>query len=251
MRRVLVGTAFWALAVVALVAPASAQVVHSLNFGVGFFRPTPLDSRVAGDTIFADLHQPEVHPGITGSLLFDFRDFRAMPLFAEWLIALGDRVEVGVGTSFQNRSVNSIYRDVVDSHGTATTVDDTDIAQTLRLRMIPLTGVVRFVFGSPTSAQGYIGGGVSAVMFRYSETGQFVDFTDDSVYDARYSRNGVGFGSVLVGGARFALGGDVYALTFEGRYQFARANTGGLPNFLGEKIDLGGATFNIGFLVRY
>ena len=48
---------------------------------------------------------------------------------------------------------------------------------------------------------------------------------------------------ILLGGLRMPLGGDVYALTVEGRYQWGSGDTGGAANeFLGDKIDLGGGS---------
>jgi hypothetical protein len=44
----------------------------------------------------------------------------------------------------------------------------------------------------------------------------------------------------------------VYALNFEGRYQWLVGNTGGFDaGFLGDKIDLGGWGLNASFLIRF
>ena len=65
--------------------------------------------------------------------------------------------------------------------------------------------------------------------------------------DRRLSRS-----PLVLGGLRMPIGGDIYALTFEGRYQWGSADSGGAANeFLGDKIDLGGGSISFGFLVRF
>ena len=263
MMRASIRLSVLAMLLLGVAVPASAQVVHSLNFGVGVFMPKPFDGRVLGDVLVADLTRPELAslPGFTDSLDFDgdlfgpfdkdIQKFRSAPLFAEWILGFGRHIEVGLGFSYSNKKVSSVYRDILDGHGTVTEADDTEIRQDLRLRMIPLSGVVRFVFGPQTGVQGYFGGGVTAVVYRYSEVGQFVDADDLSVFNGNFVASGTALGGVVLGGARFGLGGDVYALTLEGRYQMATGKTPGAPDFLGDKIDLRGSSINFGLLIRY
>jgi hypothetical protein len=232
----------------AMAAPASAQVIHSFTLGAGVFAPRSFDTRVAGDVLVANLTQPEVLPGVTGSLEFGIKKFRAYPVFGEWNVSFGNHVEIGAGVGFYQRAVNSRYADLVNGAR-----NNADIEQTLRLRVIPLTGVVRFLpFGEVGGFQPYVGVGVAVLNFRYSETGEFVDLSDFAIFQDRYVANGTAVGGLVLGGLRLPMGGDVYALTLEGRYQRAEGKTGGLnAGFLGDKIDLSGAFFNIGFLIRF
>ena len=235
--------------------PASAQVVHSISFGVGMFTPKSIDNRADGDVWVADLTQPVIpgtNPAITGSLAFDIKDFRSWPVSGEWHIAFGKHVEVGVGVGFTNQTVHSVYRDMVNGHGTVDTSDDTEIAQDLRLQTIPISGVVRFLAGRPGHFQPYAGVGFTAIVFRYSETGEFVDTSDFTVFSDKFTANGTALGAVILGGARVPLGGDVYALNFEGRYLWAVGKTGGFDaGFLGDKLDLGGWFLGSSFLIRF
>ena len=60
------------------------------------------------------------------------------------------------------------------------------------------------------------------------------------------------FAPVVVGGIRVPMGGDVYSLSLEGRYQYGVGKTGGEDaGFVADKIDLSGGSFNVGFLVRF
>ena len=257
MMRTWIRASWLALALAAVAAPATAQIVHSISFGAGYFWPRSFDSRVTGDVLVADLTQPIIPaladqvPPPTGSLAFKVSDFHAWPLMGEWHIAFGDHFELGVGASYQNRVVHSVYADLIDSKGTATTVDDEEIAQDLRLKVIPINAVVRVLGGRIGHFQPYAGGGVSILNFAYSETGNFVDVDTLEIYAAQYKKSGTTFGAILLGGVRMPIKGDIYALNVEGRFLWGSGNTGGLPNFLGDKIDLSGGSVNFTFLIRF
>lgn len=232
----------------AIPAPASAQVVQSLHLGGGFFAPKDFDSRVEGDVLVRDAFGEwlPAAPDLSDALVFEMADFRAGQLFGEWNVAFGNHIEIGAGVGLYRRSVPTIYYDLVDEQGR-------EIEQTLRLRVIPTTAVVRFLpFGRAGDVQPYVGAGVGLFHYRYAEFGRFVDPETLDIFEDRFTATGSAPGGVVLGGIRFPLGGDVFGLTLEGRYQFATGNTGGIDaGFLDEKIDLGGGQFNVGFLIRF
>lgn len=229
-------------------APASAQVVQSVQFGGGFFSPRGLDSRADGDVIQRDYDGRPLNgaPDLTDALVFDVSDFRTGHLFGEWSVGVGKHLEFGANVGFSQRAVPSVYLDVVDQSGR-------DIDQTLKLRTMPITGVVRFLpFGDQSTVQPYVGAGVGVVAYRYSETGRFVDSDTLDIFSDRFVASGAAPAGVFLGGVKFPIGGDIYALTLEGRYLHAVGNTGGLDKgFLDEKIDLSGGLFNVGFQIRF
>lgn len=235
-------------AALATAAPASAQVVQSLHFGAGIFSPRGFDSRVGGDVLVRDAigEWLPAQPDLSDALVFDMSDFRSGNVFAEWNAAFGDHVEVGAGVAFYQRSVPTVYLDLVD-------LQSREIEQTLKLRVTPITAVVRFLpFGNAASVQPYVGVGGGLFNYRYSESGRFVDPETLDIFEGAYSASGFAPGAVVLGGIRFPLGGDIYGLSLEGRYQMATGETGGIEEgFLDEKIDLGGFGFNVGFLVRF
>jgi hypothetical protein len=250
MMRVGVRVACLSFCLLGVAVPASAQVVHSMTIGAGIFWPRGFDQRVEGDVLVANQTQPAI-PGFNGetsSLEFEISDFRAYPIYGEWNIAFGDRLEVSVGVGYQNKSVDSRYRDLVN-----TAANDSDIVQELRLRMIPISGTVKFLpFGQAGGFQPYVGGGISAVNFNYTETGDFVDPSTLEIFNDKFTADGFAFGALILGGLRMPLGGDVYALQIEGRYLFGSGDTGGAEaGFLGDKIDLSGGSLNFGFLIRF
>jgi len=216
-------------------APASAQVVHSVGIGAGLFSPRGIDSRHADDVLVENLN----------SLAFDIKDFRGAQVNGEWNMTFSERVELSLGAGYYSRSTPSVYADYINKDGS-------EIEQDLRLRIVPVSAVVRFLpVGRAGQFQPYLGGGVSVLQWRYSEVGEFVDFNDNfAVFRDRYIASGTTVAPVLLGGLRLPLGGDLYALNTELRYQFG---TGDLGNngFTTEKIDLGGLHFTVGFMVRF
>lgn len=246
MQKAAVGAGALVLALVGAV-PASAQVVHSVGFGAGLFMPRSCDSgqanrldcraaRGSDDVLVEDLN----------SLAFDIKDFRGGQVFGEWNMTFDDRVELSFGAAFYRRTVPSVYRDFVD-------IDRTEIEQDLRLRVVPLSAVVRFLpFGRAGQVQPYVGGGVAALNWTYSETGEFVDFNDNNtIFEDRYVAKGTTVAPVLLGGVRMPINGDIYALNAELRYQFGKGNLGANKGFLAEKIDLSGLNFTLGFQIRF
>lgn len=250
MRRVMWGAAVSAGALVLTLVtavPAAAQVVHSVGFGVGLFAPKSCDaglgnrldcraSRGSDDVLVENLN----------SLTFDVRDFRGGQVFGEWNITFDDRVELSFSAGFYRRTVPSVYTDFVDS-------DFSEIEQDLQLRVIPLSAVVRFLpFGDAGRVQPYVGGGVAALNWRYSETGEFIDFNDNNaVFEDRYVASGTTVAPVLLGGLRMPINGDVFAINAELRYQFGKGDLGNDNGFLTERINLGGMNFTLGFQIRF
>ncbi len=235
VKRAITMSLLMAGAIVGMATPAAAQAVHSLHLGAGLFVPRSYDARAADDVWVENQN----------TLSFDIKDFRGATATGEWTVTFGDRVEVGLGAGFYQRTVPSFYADYVNINGA-------EIEQDLKLRVIPVSAVVRFLpFGTAGRVQPYIGGGVSALQWRYSETGEFVDFFDGfEVFRDRYVATGNAIGGVALAGLRLPLGGDIYALNTEFRYQFA---TGDLKDngFLTEKIDLSGLNFTVGFQIRF
>jgi opacity protein-like surface antigen len=228
--------------VVSAAAPADAQIVRvgttadsrqAFGFTLGYFTVKGDDGRVEDDVIFNN----------HSSLLFDTDDFNAATFGAEYLFALTDYIELGAGISYYQGSSPSIYQ-FTDDQGL-------EIEQDLKLRQIPMSGTARFLpLGRRGSFQPYIGAGVTVINWRYSETGDFVDF-DDNVFPGRFVANGTSVGPVILGGVRIPVS-EMWTVGGEFRWHRAEGDTGGLDEgFLGEKIDLGGRTFNVAVHFRF
>ena len=215
--------------------PAAAQ--QTLNFSFGYFTVRGEDARVEGDIL-------NEHRGAEATLVYDLQDFNGASIGGEWLVPLSQYLEAGAGVSFTRRTVPSVYEDFIDADGS-------EIEQDLRLRRVPIDLTIRVVpLGQQSGVQPYFGAGISIVNWRYSESGEFVDFSrGNAIFRDQFVASGNETGPVVLGGVRFA--GDSLSAGAEVRYHSAEgelgtssfASAGAVP-----KIDLGGWTyqFNIG-----
>jgi len=219
------------MAMLAWAQPAHAQQ-QTVNFTLGYFTPLGEDARTTGDVLNAN----------RSFLFFDLKDFNTASVGGEWLFPLGQYLEGGAGVSFSTRTVPSVYQDFVDSDGT-------EVDQDLRLRMVPITFSFRLLpLGQHTGFQPYIGAGVAVIPWRYSESGEFIDFgAGNVIFRDTFVATGTNAGPVVLGGIRFA--GRSVSSGFEIRYQKAEGDVGN--DFAAPKIDLGGWTYNFTVGVRF
>ena len=149
----------------------------------------------------------------------------------------------GTGLGIYSDSVDSVYRDVVNSNFS-------EIEQEFKLRIIPFTATFRFLpLGRRAAVQPvHIGGGVGLFRWRYTETGEFVDF-DSSIFRDTFVGEGNAVGPVILGGVRFPLG--AWDIGGEIRYQDAEGELPSDQGFSGSKIDLKGFNYLVTFNVRF
>lgn len=233
-------TVWMGLLVAAMLVPgasrAEAQITHSVNLGAGWFMVRGEESRDDNDVLVEDLQ----------SLVFEVKDFNGPMINGEWLMAFGDRIELGLGAGFYQRTVPSVYANFVDSDGS-------EIEQDLKLRLIPVTATVKFLpFGRPGDFQPYAGGGVALLNWEYSEVGEFIDFADGGViFRDRYVASGSTVAPIVFGGVRVPIGGDVFAFNGEVRWQGGKGDLGDDSGLLTDTIDLGGITVLGSFQIRF
>jgi opacity protein-like surface antigen len=103
--------------------------------------------------------------------------------------------------------------------------------------------------GQSSGIQPYLGGGLGIIAWRYSETGEFIDFNGD-IFRATYEDSGNAFGPVLFGGVRFPVSRAVM-LGGEFRWQAATADLDSNVGFAGDKIDLGGYNWLFSVAARF
>ena len=214
-----------------LLHPQAAHAQQTFNVSFGYFTVRGQDARVAGDVLNANRN----------FLTFDIKDFNGPSIGGEWLIPVGRYIEAGAGLSFTRRTVPAVYTRLVNQNRS-------EIEQDLRLRMVPAAFTFRLLpLGQDNGFQPYLGAGLGVIAWRYSESGQFVDTRDNSIFNNSYVASGTETGPVVMGGIRFA--GDTAAAGVEIRYQGADAD---LPApFAGGKIDLGGWSYLFTVGIRF
>ena len=239
MLRV-ISTGMALLGLLAASAPAQAQD-QGFSISLGYFALRGESSRVSGDVLNADRCIDSAF--LCEPLLFDVGDFGGATIGGEYLIGIGNYVEAGIGAGFYQRTVPSIYE-------FRTRPDDTEIAQDLKLRVVPLTATLQFVpTGRDASFQPYVGAGIAALRWTYSETGEFVDAVTSEIFRDSFTANGTEVAPIIFGGLRAPVGASMM-LGGEVRYQKAEAE---LPTeeFLGDRLDLGGLTFQANLSWRF
>ena len=215
-----------------LITAREAAAQQTLNFSLGYFTIRGEDARTEDDVINVD----------RTFLAFDVDDFNTASVGGEWLVPLGEFIEAGAGVSFSRRTVPSVYADFVDNDGT-------EIEQDLRLRLVPVAFTVRVLpLGQRNALQPYFGAGLGVINWRYSESGEFIDFgAGRQIVRESVVADGNETGPVVVAGLRF--GGETMSAGGEIRYHSAEADLD--ERFAGSKIDLGGWTYNFTIGVRF
>jgi hypothetical protein len=213
----------------------SSDSKQTINFTIGYFALKGLDSRVEDDVLLNELQSAQ-------PLLFEVKDFNSAIFGVEYLVGVRPNIEAGVGVGFAQRTVPSIYALV-------TRPGDVEIEQELKLRQIPVSFTGRFLLLPRGSAvEPYIGAGIVAIRYRYSEVGDFVA-DDRSIFPARYLAEGTAVGPTVLAGLRAPVGN--WSAGGEVRWQKAEAKGLRDLEFVGDKFDLGGWTANFTFGVRF
>jgi hypothetical protein len=221
-------------AALASASPALAQQ-QTVNFTIGGFVPRGEDARVAGDVLNEN----------RTFLVFDVDEFKSASAGVEWLFPIGSFIEGGAGLSFTRRTVPTVYTCCVDNAGN-------EIEQDLRLRRIPIDLTLRVLPLSASSpVQIYFGGGLSLIPWRYTETGDFIDFNNNrTVFHDTFLGSGTATGGVALAGVRFQ--GRTASGGFEAKYHKADASFDGNDDeFAAPKIDLGGWTYQATIGLRF
>jgi hypothetical protein len=202
---------------------------QTFNFLFGGFFPKGEGSRTEGDVLIANLD-----PSSPSAFLFDINAFKGVTFGGEWLLPIGKFIEVGAGVSYSSKTVPSTYLYFSDSDGT-------EIDSDLQLREVPLAFTVRVLpLGSRSAIQPYVGGGLDVIFWKYSEAGEFIDFSQGmAIFEDTFEESGTSTGPVFLTGARFVHGG--FSVGGEFRWHWAEGDLS--TDFAGPKIDLGGMTF--------
>lgn len=153
-------------------------------------------------------------------------------------------IEIGVHVDGYGRTLPTSYR-------AYTRPDDSEIGQTLDVTVVPVGLTLRLV---PPGRRGlikpYASFGADLLVWKYEVYGDVIDFGDPSlpIVYGEHKSTGVTPGLHVAAGLRVPITYDL-SLTAEARYQWAEANMGG--DFGQNRIDLTGASANIGIRIRF
>lgn len=176
---------------------------------------------------------------------FDLADFNGVSVGGDFAVSLGSFIEVGAGLNYYQRTVPTVYSRFVDDDGT-------EIESDMKLRNIPVSFTAKvFPLTRDGGFQPYIGGGIQLNRWRYTEVGEFLDFSNGEIFRDSFTDEGMEIGPVFLGGIRFPIGANAL-IGGEWRYSTARADVDPSLGFFGNTIDLGGNTvlFTVQFKLR-
>jgi hypothetical protein len=241
MRRLLISS-IAVLLMFGFVAAPEASAQQSVNIFLGGFVPRTLDARAVDDVIFKD---STFLSTLRSSRGIDIREFNQVTIGGEWLVGIGPLFDAGLGLSFYQRTVPTVFTDFVNSDGS-------DIRQDLKLRIVPFTATVRmYPFGRRAPIQPYFGGGAGVYMWRYSETGQFIDAQQNVNDGGNFVGKGTETAPLVLGGLRVPMGYNGGAIGLEIRWQDATASLPDGQGFAGSKIDLGGISYLLTVNIKF
>lgn len=251
MRRHLLSVIVAAI-VCGFIATPSASAQQSFNLFLGGFTPAPFDARDHNDVLLAN---SQFLTTLNRANSIDISQFDYWTFGGEWLFALGDHFDGSLGLGYYQKTVPTV--DIYNINGTT----GTEIVADLKLRIVPFSATVRFLPIGHHAMEPYIGGGVNVYYWRYSETGQFVDYSNQpfgpcpavagcDLITGSFVGSGGAVGPVFLGGVRVPLG--PLQPGFEIRYQGGAV--GDLPasqGFAGSKIDLSGMNYLFTLNLRF
>jgi len=226
-----------ALLAAAVATPAAAYDGNlAFQFRLGGFFPS-------GDDTFWD--------DVESTFTLNVSDFNEAIVGFSFVGGFNNNLEAGFNIDFYEATVGSAVRGYVD-------IDGFPILHDTRLQMMPLTVDLRFLPAGRYRLRGprqvrqpvfYVGGGIGVTYWEYEEVGDFVDFTDDSIFFDRFTDTGVAFEAHALTGLELPFG-RTWSLLFEGRYSWVDDEPGGDFSGLGT-LDLGGFAAYVGGSWRF
>ena len=155
--------------------------------------------------------------------------------------ALSPRFDLSGEVGFSRATVLSEYRDFLEGDlpiSQATEFSQAPVSANLRVWLVPRGRAVGRFAWVPSRLAPYVGGGVGAYYYRFTQIGDFVNFVDSSIFTDNLKSSGWAAGAHVAGGLSIHMVRQLF-LTVEARYGWA-----GTPlseDFVGfEDIDLNG-----------
>ncbi len=164
---------------------------------------------------------------------------------AEYSFNVAPHLEMGISLDGYTREIPTSYRDSVREDGS-------EISQTLKLTVVPLGVSLRALPADRYApVQPYLTLGADVFFYKYEEFGDFIDFFSNNldISADSFKSDGAALGGHAAAGLRIPLGHD-FAITAEGRYQFAQKKRMG-DDFNQNRLDLNGASATIGVRLRF
>ena len=207
---------------------------------------------VRGSWVFARAGS-DLFDFVTDQLTLENGDFNAPAISGEIGFILTPRVEVLGGVEWSKSKTPSEYRRFVDN-------SNLPITQETSLENLHLSGSIRFALRPrgqslsrlawiPRAVTPYVGAGAGAVRYEFTQSGDFVDFVDLSVFPDLFVSKGWAPSAHVFGGADLQIFRLMF-LQLEARYLWSSGELG--PDFIDfDPIDLAGFRTTAGISVVF
>lgn len=241
------------IAFVAL-AGLSAGIAHAQGSGSGFLFQQPAGSlTISGGFAHASANG-DLFSFVTNQLTLNKGDFSGPMVGADLALRVAPQFDIVLGASYAGTSNPSHFRHFVDQN-------NAEITQVTDLRRVPIMlsgrlyltpqgrSVGRFAW-VPARFAPYVGAGVGAMWYRFSQHGDFVDFqNNNNVFTSEFTSSRWTPAAQGMAGVDFTLTPRI-ALTGEAKYIYAKGSLD--QSFSGfNNIDLSGLSTTIGLTFRY
>lgn len=195
----------------------------SFRLRLGLFSPS-------GDSEFWDDNE-DIFTGEAG-------DLEDASFSADLYWPRNERVGVLFSVGAYQGSQSQAYRDYTDDLGR-------DVRHRTRLSLAPVTAAfVVNLAGKDAGVRPYVGAGAGFYWWEYRESGDFIDFDAEEIFQETYEADGVALGYFLVAGLEIPVRKN-WSIFAEARWTKAEDDLNGPLEDFGE-IDLGGREVSAG-----
>jgi hypothetical protein len=179
---------------------------------------------------------------------FDVGDFNYLMGGVELDLELTNHLDIAIGFDGYSRRVDSTYRDFVRDDGT-------EIFQSFKLKVLPITGGLRFLpVGKFRRLIPHVALGAGLYYFDYQEQGDFINSASLQIFPGAFSDRGLVPGIQAGAGAEYLFSegidpGEGWYLFGQFRRHWVSAELAG--DFTEEDLDLGGSEIAFGLSLRF
>lgn len=189
----------------------------------------------------------------TDNLTINRRDFSSPLIGADLAFRVASRTDLVFSTSYEGANRRSEFRKFEDNN-------HNPIGQTTAFIRVPVTvSVKQFLTNRgrqigqlawiPSRFSAYVGAGAGATWYRFRQNGDWIDFTDMSVFSAQLTSDGWAPSAHVLVGGEWSLNARLSMVT-EARYE--RAHAALSDDFQGfAPMDLSGLSTTAGIAVRF
>jgi hypothetical protein len=227
----------------------SAPSARSADFLFG--RPTR-SFGIRGHWLFARAGS-DVFDFVTEHLTLDKEHFNAPGFAADVAFALTSRLQLEAGVELSRMARGSEYRAFVDNNllpiEQRTSLRTTQLSAGIRYALTPRGDDVSRLAWIPRRIVPFVGAGAGMMHYEFSQTGDFVDFVDLSVFPDSFRSRGWAPTAHVLGGVDLQIYRGLYG-TVQGRYVLAAGElTSDFIDF--DPIDLAGFRLSAGINVLF